>query len=147
MAHVKFIVLPAPTYSSGPPSIVAVGTTIKNDHFLFLSLFLSLTVFPSVVFSDTFVLLHENSPKYILSEMIFVERGERECFADSRELTSRGFSSRPKVIVIGITRPSSTDIALYEIRCRLDVFIKRSRDTSASLICKMFREQLTTEGE
>lgn len=44
MAHVKFIVLPAPTYRSGPPSIVAVGTVIKNDF-----LFFSLTVFSSIV--------------------------------------------------------------------------------------------------
>lgn len=34
IAHVRFIVLPAPTYNSGPPKIDAVGTEIYLKKFL-----------------------------------------------------------------------------------------------------------------
>lgn len=114
MAHVKFIVLPAPTYRSGPPSIVAVGTVIKNDFLFFhsryfprsfRSLILSLLHYAYAI--RTFTSRGNYSRESDLSETIFTEPRARGYFTDSRDLTSQSFSSKAKVIVIEITRPAS----------------------------------------
>ena len=108
MAHVKFIVLPAPTYRSGPPSIVAVGTAMKKEHHSH-SLSLSLSHPESIVFffPPTCARVKRREGEILFEKRETLERRTRERFTDLAPTNeTKTFHSRAKVIAIEITRPS-----------------------------------------